>query len=236
MEETYNLNAIILNRRDQGEGDGRVTVYSLERGKLELTARGMKKIKSKLAGHLEPLTLSKLMAVRGRQYDYVGAAVSENCYGSIKSDLEKLAAAGEALNAFNRMVKAGEADEKLFFLLKDFLQAIDCREPRAARYELYLNLFIFKLLTELGHAPELYNCVNCRSKIMPTGMKFDASRGGLACGRCATKAGLTVSVTCVKLLRLAEENDLKKLINIKINKKAEDEVKKIIGSFLNYNF
>ncbi|MDP2709228.1 MAG: DNA repair protein RecO [bacterium] len=236
MEETYNLTAIILNRRSHAEGDGRVAAYSRERGKLDLAVRGMKKIKSKLAGHLEPLTLVNIMAVRGRQYDYVGAAMSENCYAGLKRDLEKLNAAGQAVNVFNKLVKTGEADEKLFILLKDFLQALDSRELRVASCELLLNLFIFKLLIELGHQPELNFCVNCRVEIMPAGMKFDFERGGLVCGRCASRAGLIISENCVKLLRLAEKNDLGKLMKIKIDKKTEKEAEHIISSFLSYSF
>ena len=47
MEETYNTKAIILNRQPFRERDSRVTIFSLERGKLILVARGTKKITSK---------------------------------------------------------------------------------------------------------------------------------------------------------------------------------------------
>lgn len=240
MEETYNLNAIVLYRRPFAEVDGCVTLYSWERGKLDLVVRGLKKIKSKLAGHLEPLTLASIMAVRGRQYDYVGAAVSEQSCGGIKCDLEKLTAAGRAINVFNKLVKIGVVDEKLFILLKNFLQILNNYKPSAISYELFLQTFIFKLLSELGHQPELYYCVNCRSKITPVGMKFDPARGGLICGKCSAglkeKEQLTISENSVKLLRLAEKNGLEKIVKIKIDKKAEVEIKNIISSFLNYIF
>src|SRR3989338_3832961 len=144
MEETYNLTAIILNRRPFSENDGRVAVYSGERGKLELTVRGLKKIKSKLAGHLEPITLASIMAVRGRQYDYVGAAVSEDCYFNIKSDLDKLAAAGEAIRIFNKIIKTGQADAEIFELLKNFFNVLENNAKGA--YNFLCRLFIFKLL------------------------------------------------------------------------------------------
>jgi len=43
----YNLQAIILKRQIFREDDLLVTVYSLERGKLILQAKGAKKIKSR---------------------------------------------------------------------------------------------------------------------------------------------------------------------------------------------
>ncbi len=238
MEETYNLTAIILQRRDYGEGDGRVTVYSPERGKLDLTVRGMKKIRSKLAGHLEPLTLASIMAIRGRQYDYVGAAVSENCYIKIKADLEKLSAAGEAIRVFNKIIKADQPDAKIFELLKSYFDVLADEGKSAGGILSWL--FIFKLLVELGHKPELHHCVSCQAKITPAGMKFDLERGGLICGNCAIgkqeRGQLTLSENSVKLLRLAGNNDLNKIIQIKINKKADEEIKNIVSSFLKYHF
>lgn len=237
MKETYNLTAIILSRRAFSEDDGRVVVYSREQGKLELAVRSMKKIKSKLAAHLEPFCLTDIMAVRGRQYDYAGAAVSENCYGGVKSDLAKLTAAGQAIRIFNKIIKAGQADAEIFELLKDFLDILD--DVKSA-YDLLPWLFIFKLLVKLGHKPELYNCVNCRTKISPVGMKFDLARGGLICGKCPADSSqkdlLTIGENCVKFLRLMEKNDFNKLSKIKINNKTEKEVKNIVSSFLNFNF
>ena len=69
MEETFNTKAIILKREPFWEADTRVVVYSLEKGKLHLIARGTKKISSKLAGHLEPMNFVDLMVVRGKQFD-----------------------------------------------------------------------------------------------------------------------------------------------------------------------
>mgnify|MGYP001579680101 CR=1 FL=1 len=238
MEETYNLKALILNRRSFSEDDGRVAVYSLERGKLELVVRGLKKIKSKLAGHLEPITLSNIMAVRGRQYDYAGAAASEQCYVNIKNDLEKIAAAGQALRIFNKIVKTNQADEEIFALLKDFLDGLDRVANGKLSFELLSWLFIFKLLVKLGHKPELYYCVNCRVKILPAGLKFDLARGGLLGAECQAKNeplnSLTISENLVKLLRLAEKNDFNKLSKVKVNNREVGQAKNIISLFLNY--
>lgn len=43
MEETFYTGAIILKRSPWRENDSKVIVYSLEKGKLELVARGTKR-------------------------------------------------------------------------------------------------------------------------------------------------------------------------------------------------
>lgn len=236
MEDTYNIKAIVLNRKPLAEDDSKVIIYSRGAGKLELTARGTKKIKSKLAGHLEPFNLTDIMVVRGRTYDYVGAAASEKCYLNIKSDLAKLAAAGQAVNSFNKLIKPGLADAQLFKLLRDYLDVLDLVK---SDYVILNSFFIFKLLNQLGHGPELNNCVNCGRKISPGNNRFDLARGGLACGLCSNKkiAGqLTISDDSIKLLRLADKNDLNKLTKVKLSKKIESEIGEVISKFFEYYF
>src|SRR3989339_1111881 len=94
----YNLSVIILKRQVFREDDLLVTVYSKEKGKLTLLARGAKKVLSKLAGHLEPVSLSYLNAVDGRAIDQLIGAEMIECFGAIKNDLDKLSAAGWLLN------------------------------------------------------------------------------------------------------------------------------------------
>lgn len=254
MEETYNLKAIVLKSEPWREDGAMILTYSAERGKLELAARGIKKISSKLAGHLEPITFSSIMAVRGRHYDYVGSAVGENCYVNIKSDLEKLEAAGRIINIFNKIVKEGEKDEKLFILLRGALEILDSGQP-ACRTDgqLLISLFTLKLLAFLGHKPELYNCVVCGKKILPGGNKFDFAKGGVVCDKCSLAeltlisnsarsgiasrlTGLTISDNCIKVLRVVAENDLKKTANINIGRTFKEENIKVISSFLKFNY
>jgi DNA repair protein RecO (recombination protein O) len=125
MDETYATKAIVLNRQPFRENDSRVILYSRDRGKLELIARGTKKINSKLAGHLEPLSLSSIMVVRGRQFDYIGGAAAINCFIDLKSDLAKLAAAGQAVKATSELIKTGIDDNYIYLLLLDFLEILN---------------------------------------------------------------------------------------------------------------
>lgn len=236
MEDTYNIKAIILNRKSFSENDSRVIVYSLESGKLELTARGAKKIKSKSAGHLEPLNLADIMVVRGQKYDYVGTAVSNQCYGNIKNDLAKLVSAGRAFKITDQLIKPDVADERIFKLLEDYLEALDGAEKDSS---ILAWFFILKLLGFLGHSPELSQCLNCAVKLRPSNNRFDLARGGLVCAKCANLKDanqLAVSDDGIKLLRLALKCDFSQLKKVKVSKKLGKEAGEIIDKFLKYGF
>jgi DNA repair protein RecO (recombination protein O) len=246
MDETYNIKAIILKNEPFREADCRLTIFSLEKGKMELVARGAKKIKSKAAGHIQPLTVSSIMVVRGRNYDYAGSVAAENCFINIKSDLEKIKAAGQAADIFEKFVKGGEKDEKLFYLLFGYLILIDANKPPGDDYELWKNYFIIKLLDLLGYRPELFKCLECGEKIKPNGNAFSFKKGGIICASCKKidpllfhfakkNTSLTISENCVKVLRLIIEKDFLILVKLKVNKGLAEEVKRIVSSFLNYH-
>jgi len=238
MEETYNTKAIILDRQPFREFDSRVVVYSLDKGKLELIARGAKKIKSKLACHLEPISLSNLMVARGKRLNYICGAVSENCYGIIKNDFQKIIFIGNAINIFNKLIKQEDrSDSKIIFnLLLEFLRIADREDALFNNYELLSNFFIFKLLVQLGYKPELYNCVVCNKKVVPDGNYFDFLRGGLICGHCYNVNNnlLKISEDCIKILRLSVRGNLSILIKLQISDQLAKKINSVINCFASY--
>lgn len=139
MEPTFNTRVIILDRQDFRENDSRIICYSEDRGKLELVARGAKKLKSKSSGHIEPLTLSRLMVVQGKDVNYAGTATGENFYSNIKEDLDRVLIAKQALDLVERMTREGETDgqEKIFNLLKGFLDNLEQKNPVALTTEFF---------------------------------------------------------------------------------------------------
>jgi len=178
----YNLNAIILAREAVRDDDLLVTVYSKERGKLRLQARGAKKIKSKLAGHLEPVSLSYLNATMGKRADQLIGAQSNNSYKNIKSNLAATETALWCLNFLAGQTFENERDEPIFNLTSktlDYLEKLvfvdqaviaseftnERRDPveSARLYPFPLNdnyffnlikvAFGYKLLYLLGHDP-----------------------------------------------------------------------------------
>lgn len=235
MDETYTAKAIVLNRQPYRENDSRVTVYSLEYGKLILVARGTGSIKSKMAGHIEPFCLSDFMIVRGRRYNYIGGVASRNCYSSIKSDLIKLQIAGQITRVFSRMIKENEPQSDLFFLLSNFLEFLNNNFIKEELCDFFIYSFMLKMLVNLGYEPELQSCVICGKKLEPEGNGFDISHGGLVCITCQQKTGLKISGDAIKLLRYIIKENFSKLLKLKFDKKVSVEIVKNIILFFDYN-
>ncbi len=248
MDETKHSPAIILNRSDYRESDSLNTVYTRDYGKMILVARGAKKNKSKLAGHLEPISLADILIIKGRGFDYVGSALTRDAYLNIKDNLNKIYYAGRAINWFNRLVKEGEPDERLFFLLGRWLEVLDNypdEDLNKENGELFFIFFALKLLAELGYKPEMYECLNCRNKIKPGKNHFNLRNGGVICENCLEKDRreqginpaelLLISDNCIKLLRFIMDNKLDAARKLKLDKKVIKELSVLTLSFLNFH-
>lgn len=235
MEETFKLKAITLDRQAFRESDLSVAVYTQERGRLNFVARGARKGSSKLAGHLEPITMIDIMAVKGRNFDYIGSAQNENIFSGIKNDFFKISLAGRVFNFFKKNIRDNHPDEKLFNLLYDFLNTLDGLDMKKIDSEIFFNFFVLKIMSLLGHEPELYDCVGCGVKISPKNNGFNHVRGGVVCSKCNINRLLTVSDDCIKILRIVILSDFSQLKRIKMSVGQAKELVKTIGSFAGYH-
>ena len=56
---SFGVEAVVLHHRNWGEGADRfLRLYTLEMGKISVIAKGVRKLRSRKAGHLEPFTVS----------------------------------------------------------------------------------------------------------------------------------------------------------------------------------
>jgi len=235
MSETYRTTGIVIARSGFREHDLRVSVLTADRGKLLLVARGGKKLRSKLAAHLEPFSLAEIMAVRGKTYDYAGAAISQRCHISLKSDFDKIAATGRVLGTIDRVVKEGLIDAGLFELVDEFLREMDRPLARDSA-DLLSDLALLKFINKAGYRPQLRECVICKEKLRPGGNRFDLTRNGVAHPACASAIpAFEMSDDCVKVLRLADEQSLSRLTKLKISNKLQCEIKKFVESLIAYH-
>jgi len=146
----YNLTAIVLNRQDFRDDDLLVTVYSRERGKCSLLARGAKKILSKLAGHLEPMSLSFLNVASGKNIDQLTGALQIKNYALAKNNLDKTRAALWFLKLLDKLTLENHQDERIFELADKYL---DFLEKTGENHEMVKLAVGFKLLALLGLDP-----------------------------------------------------------------------------------
>ena len=87
MSRLYKTEGAVLKHSYTGEADALLTLCTPERGKLRVIARGVRRPKSRLAGHLEPLTHCTMMLAEGRSFDIVSGCETLDSFQALRSDL-----------------------------------------------------------------------------------------------------------------------------------------------------
>lgn len=144
--------AIVLARTNYGEADRIVTVLTPDYGKLRLIAKGVRRIKSKLAGGIELFSVSHITFIKGRgDISTLVSARLERHYGNIVSDIGRVQLGYDLIKLLNKTIE-DEAEKEYFELLEHAFQALD--DP-ANSEELVRMWFMAQLLRQGGHMPNL---------------------------------------------------------------------------------
>lgn len=152
------MESIVLARRDFREFDQLVSIYTKDRGKVELLARGVKKLISKNSAHLEPFSSLMIEMVHGKEVDHLTKVVPINFFVDIRKNINKSLAAGYVVSFLEKIVEAGEPDKKIFDATLSWLKFVDKVEKFNP---VLVDGYIIILLHCLGLEPVLDKCVVC---------------------------------------------------------------------------
>ena len=143
---------IILARTDFGEADRIITVLTPEVGKLRLLAKGVRKIKSKLAGGIELFSVSDLTYLQGK--GEVGTLISSRLdkhYGNIVGHIDRVQLGYELIKQLNKATE-DHPEDLYFHVLVTAFEALDDDTIPAQLIRLW---FEAQLLKFAGHEPNL---------------------------------------------------------------------------------
>ena len=240
---TYRTKGIVLYKKDFREYDGLFVIYTENLGKIQVMARGVKKIRSKMSAHLEPFLITDLMIAKGRGFGQIaGSSAIANLFKNQKNkSLVKNLLGIYCLELVDELTKFDYQDKEVFKLLNEVLKIIDkdFSEDKKDKFVVLVNIFGFKLLVLLGYGPELYNCLVCKKKIIPNGNFFDYLKGGLVCGSCSKKSfsndRLFIDKDIIKVLRLMSEKDLIEFLKLKVDKNKLTKLNNILYNYIRGN-
>lgn len=175
---TYKTQGLVLGRTNLGEADRIVIFFTPDRGQLRAVAKGVRRIKSKLAGHLEPFSEVELMLAKGKNLDIVTSARLIRHYGKVSDNLQSASLGFLMAEMVSKLTGDGEPHRGVHALLTECLNALELSQESV---ELYFKL---KLLGELGYAPGLGNCLVCENNVLTGQGALSASSGGLVHRSC----------------------------------------------------
>jgi DNA repair protein RecO (recombination protein O) len=205
-ERLYRTEAIILKRSDVGEADRLLTVYTPARGKLRLLAKGVRKIASRKAGHVELFVHADFLVAQGHTWDIVTQAETLHAFRTLREDLWRTGYASYCAELLDRFTEEEEEGSRpLFDLALASLQRLD----QEADLALVARYFELHLLALAGYQPELFHCPLCRRPLEPVINYWAPAEGGALCPRDGEgRVGAEpLSLNALKVLRFLQTRE-----------------------------
>jgi DNA repair protein RecO (recombination protein O) len=226
------VEGIVLRHQDWGEADRLLWLYTRQLGKIRALAKGVRKMRSRKAGHLEPFTLVQLLLAEGRDMLIITQAEAVDQHIDLRADLVRIGYAAYVVELLDRFTYEEGENTSLFRLLADTLKRLDASpEPAfAVRY------YEIRLLDRVGFRPHLFNCAVCEEAIQSEDQYFSAEHGGVVCPACAPRvAGLRpISQPALRLLRHLQRSDYAQAQRLSLLPLVDREVEQLMHHYITY--
>ncbi len=229
---SYQTEAIIIKKTKYGEAGRILTLFTPQLGKIHAVAKGVRRPKSKLSGHLELLTYSQVSLARGHNLDTVTGSQTINAFLPLKNDLDLTSYALYVCELTDQFTVEHMENAGVFALVLATLQ----RLGQPSNKEIVLRYFEMQLLNNTGYRPELQQCVTCHKSLEPVTNCFSATAGGMLCPACSQNQSFlySLSVNALKIMRLLQNGDFDTAVKLKLTPQLAHELQEVIRRYIKY--
>ncbi len=137
---------VILSRKNFGEADRLLTIYTKDHGKIAAIAKGVRRPRSKKAGHLELGNWCKVFMAKGKNIDLLTEVEVKRAFGIAQFGEKKANKIYHLLEIVDILTPANQKNLRVFSLLVSFLKKTSNGED----FNLVSSAFKTKLLSALG--------------------------------------------------------------------------------------
>lgn len=226
---TYKAEGVVLSRRELGDADRIITLYTREFGKRRLVARGARKPSSRLGPHLELFSQVRVLGAVGTNLDILSQVETLHACTRVRADLDAFAAAGWAIELLDGLTEEGESAPDIYAALLAFLHGIESPDTQV---ETWLAALALALLDAHGYRPELRVCTVCRGALQPGRHRFAPALGGVVCDVCApTVSSRPLAVDTLKVLRYLAHEGFAGADHVRVGDAARAEMRDILQAY-----
>ena len=231
---TYSTEGVVIRQSDLGEADRIVTIFTQDLGKVRVVAKGARRPKSRIGGHLELLNQVAFSAAHGRSLDVVSEAQTQRMFSVLSRDLERLSQAVYLCDLLDSFTVERSPNYPLYRLAISSLGALESKNDPW----LLVRYFEAQILDLSGFKPELRRCVECRTELAPADHLFDVGSGGVLCPGCRTHGVgvlLSLKLNSMKVLRLLQrEGDFARVGTVRTSAQIRTEVERVLNEHIRY--
>jgi len=245
--ETLKVNGLIIREVNVGDSDKLITVLTDTIGKITVSCKGVRNIKSKRIAASQLFSYGELLlSVRGSRYYLTDAAV-ENSFFELNSSLEKLSLAQYFCQVVSCVTVENEDQSDILSLILNCFYVL-CHQNKSPDF--VKAVFEMRLCALVGFCPDLFECQGCGCEITlddQKGAYLDVGGGGLICTECIANLSeeelqnnssrFFLSIHILNALRFIVTAPAKKIFSFSFSdtQSAEKELSQITEKYLSYH-
>ncbi len=219
MADQTKISGIILSVYPVGESDRRLTILSKERGKVQVFARGCRKVKSPLHAIAQPLVAGEFMIRDSRTYSYLASGEGKDFYPELKEDLESIYYSTYFAELAEYFTVEAQDERQVLNLLSVTFSAM---KKRLVPFKLIRGIYELKLLQIQGLGMQCFYCLACGRETDLMRISFED--GGLYCTDCGKKHfSRDISPKTVYALQYVTAAPLGRLYAFRLEEHVEEE-------------
>jgi DNA repair protein RecO (recombination protein O) len=231
-DRSIRTEGVILRRKDFGESDRILVLFTKKLGRVSVIAKGSRKPSSKLSGHLELFMRTSFLISRGRNLHIVTQAESIAEYEGLRQDLNGVGIGSYVIELIDAVTYEEGSNLELYDLLVSTLELLNAGEDP----DITIRYFELKTLALVGFRPELFYCVECGKKIIEQDQFLSGELGGVVCPDCARGIQGSklrpIASRSLKYLRHIQRSEIENLLKLNIAAQIRDDLTSSLQYYL----
>lgn len=161
IRRSYSDEGIVLARRNFGEADRILSIYTKNHGRISAIAKGIRKTTSRKRGHLEIFSDIKFQITDGHGIGILTEVETVNNFEKIRKDLKKVSLAYFFTEVIGKITHERERNDGIFELILNYLERLQFETSlRSLRLR-----FVSELLAITGFWPKGKKLLNPDEKL-----------------------------------------------------------------------
>ena len=176
------VQAIVTGYTDYRDNDRMLTLFSMERGRIDCKARNCRKPTAPLLACAQPFVFGEFELFTHNDRVTVNGCELRETFYPLREDVDRFMIASTITRLCNAVIERESPDRELFSLLYHLLSFLSytSNDPKDL-----LIAFLTHYLDHIGYRPSLTRCAVCRRDIRSdTVLYYSAQAGGAVCSAC----------------------------------------------------
>lgn len=211
---------IVIQEHNMGDYDKMLTILTPGLGKISCAAKGARRPKSGLLAGSQYLCFGEYIVYKGASSYNINSCNTIEVFYNVRIDLDKLETVAEITKLVQKVTTENQNSYKILQLLLNTIYVISETQKDL---KLIKSIFKLRLMSILGFAPNIENCITCKEEEIAY---FSFKDKGFKCEICGKqdKSAMKINKGTETAIKYAILSPAKKLYSFNVQEESIKEL------------